>query len=64
MKSFKKFIVTEIAEPLFRRLGTGLGAYLVGLGVAREDATVIVSGAVALAGIVMDLVWSHLERKR
>lgn len=54
---------TELVKPAVRRLGTGLGGYLVGLGVHENLATQIATGAVALALVGIDLWQSHRERK-
>lgn len=57
-------LTSEIIKPLSRRVGTAVGAFLVGLGVAQDVATVIAAGAAALVGVVVDLVRSHTERKK
>lgn len=54
---------TELVKPAVRRLGTGLGGYLVGLGVQENLSTQIATGAVALALVGIDLWQSHRERK-
>lgn len=59
---WKQLVLTEIARPLVRRLGTAAGAYLIATGVADDQATLIVNGIVALALLLVDLVNSHVER--
>ncbi|WP_195822671.1 hypothetical protein [Roseobacter sp. MH60115] len=50
-------------SPILRRAGTAFGAYLVGLGVNSDTTTTIVAGLTALAGVALDLILSHLNRK-
>lgn len=57
------FLGNEIILPLFRRAGTAFGAYLVGLGVAEDQATLIAAGVTATLGVALDLIVSHYNRK-
>jgi len=63
MRNLLNTLRRELAMPLLRRVGTALAAYLVGAGVASDDATAIVTGLIAVAGILMDLAFSYLDRK-
>lgn len=57
------FVYREILFPLIRRAGTAVGIFLVAKGVDENTATQIATGVVAVAGVVFDLIGSHLERK-
>ncbi|MGK7663610.1 hypothetical protein ACSQ8I_21245 [Marinovum sp. E06] len=59
----KTTFLTDIADPLLRRMGTAISAALVGYGVAHETSSVIATGTVALCGVAFDLLLSHLNRK-
>lgn len=62
-KTISKIILTELAGPAVRRVGTAFGAYLVGVGIHTDTATQIAAGTVALLGVALDLLTSHLNRK-
>lgn len=58
-------ILTELLFPLLTRGGTALTAYLVGSGVATQTlAEQAVAGLIALFLIGLDLIGSHILRKR
>jgi len=59
-----KFLLIEIAKPIIRRAGTAMGATLVGMGVAQEQAIQIETAAISLLLVLADLILSHLERKK
>jgi len=53
----------EIFEPIIRRLGTASATYLVTVGVHADVANDVKLGIIAVAGITVDLMFSHLARK-
>ncbi len=57
-----KFLLAEIAKPIIRRAGTAMGATLVGMGVAENQAIQIETAAISLLLVLADLILSHLER--
>jgi len=59
-----KFLLAEIAKPIIRRAGTAMGATLVGMGVAQEQAIQIETAAISLLLVLADLILSHLERTK
>jgi len=59
-----KFLLIEIAKPIIRRAGTAMGATLVGMGVAQEQAIQIETAAISLLLVLADLSLSHLERTK
>lgn len=59
-----KFMLAEIAKPIIRRAGTAMGATLVGMGVAQEQAIQIETAAISLLLVLADLILSHLERSK
>lgn len=64
MKGLLKIVLGEVIDPITRRLGTALAAYLVALGVQAQTVDAIVLGLTALAGVGVDLLLSHFERTR
>lgn len=59
-----KFLLAEIAKPIIRRAGTAMGAALVGMGVAENQAIQIETAAISLLLVLADLILSHLERAK
>jgi len=59
-----KFLTSDIFQPLFRRIGTVVGAALVAYGVTSEIATLIESGLVAALGVAFDLTLSNVSRRK
>jgi len=59
-----KFLLAEIAKPIIRRAGTAMGATLVGMGVAENQAIQIETAAISLLLVLADLILSHLERTK
>jgi hypothetical protein len=59
-----KFLLAEIAKPIIRRAGTAMGATLVGMGVAQDQAIQIETAAISLLLVLADLILSHLERTK
>ncbi|MDB4437888.1 hypothetical protein N9144_01760 [Flavobacteriaceae bacterium] len=57
-------MLAEIAKPIIRRAGTAMGATLVGMGVAQEQAIQIETAAISLLLVLADLILSHLERAK
>jgi hypothetical protein len=62
MKNLQTFLLTELAAPLTRRLGTALGAYLVAQGIGSDPAEQIVTGVLAAIAVGIDLAMSYLNR--
>lgn len=58
-----RFLITDLVRPISRRGGTAFGAYLIGIGVQTDTTTQIVAGLTALLGVVLDLVFSRINRK-
>jgi hypothetical protein len=56
-------LLAEIVKPIIRRAGTAMGATLVGMGVASEQALEIETAAISLLLVLADLILSSLERK-
>jgi hypothetical protein len=65
--SIKNVIMSELLRPFARRLGTMLGAsiatYLASQGTDPEVIKALQAGLVALFGVSVDLLNSHLDRK-
>ena len=59
-----KSLLVEIAKPIIRRAGTAMGATLVGIGVAQDQAIQIETAAISLLLVLADLILSHLERTK
>lgn len=55
-------IVHQLLNPLFRRAGTALTAYLVGAGVVQSDAQAVGLGVAAFAAILLELGLSKKAR--
>lgn len=60
----KSWILAELIRPMVRRLGTGLGAFLAGAGVAAEPIQQIQLGVAAAAAVGIELLLSNRERKK
>lgn len=56
-------VVQNLIKPAVRRIGTMLGATLVGLGMASETAMQIEDAAIAALLFAADLVLSYRERR-
>lgn len=52
----------NLIKPVLRRTGTALTAYLVGAGVATQQAEIIALGAVASGTLVIELALSYRDR--
>lgn len=57
------WLMSEVLKPISRRLGTAAGAYMIAQGVDASTAETIVAGGIALVGLLVDLGFSHYERK-
>jgi hypothetical protein len=57
-------LVDKVAAPLGSRLGTALGSWLVGSGIASAEAEKIAAGVAALALVIADLFIDNLRVKR
>lgn len=55
MVQMMEYLIYEIMGPVARRLGTAVGTFLGGYGVAEGDVNAVVGGVVALVGIGVDL---------
>jgi hypothetical protein len=56
-------VVQNLIKPAVRRIGTMLGATLVGLGMATDTAMQIENAAIAALLFAADLVHSYRERR-
>lgn len=52
-------IKETILQPLVRRLGTFVGAYLIGVGVHNDSVNTIVAGMTAAVLVGVDLIMSN-----
>jgi hypothetical protein len=59
-----EFVLSELAKPIFRRLGTVLGTALLSMGYAAEQTVAVETAVTSLGLIFIDLVLSHKERKK
>lgn len=59
-----EFIVSELAKPIIRRLGTVLGTALLSMGYAAEQTVAVETAVTSLGLIFIDLVLSNKERKK
>ena len=57
------FVVHELLNPLIRRAGTAVSAYLLGTGAAQSDAESVGLGVAAFAAILLELGLSKKSRK-
>lgn len=57
-------LVKELAKPLLRRLGSMLAGALVSVGFATEEAVAFETALLALTMLGIDLVLSHMDRKK
>lgn len=62
--SMIEFMLTELAKPIIRRLGTAMGAGLLSMGYAAEQSVALETAVTSVALILVDLVLSHKERKK
>lgn len=56
-------LLAELLRPVYQRVGTLVGSTLAGAGVAHDDVSVIAAGAVALAGVAVDLAFIYLKKR-
>lgn len=61
---WKFFIRKNLLEPLVRRAGTMLAAFLVAKGIDAPTIDLIVNGVAAAAAVSFDLGLSYLDRKK
>lgn len=59
----KKALIKEIAYPLARRLGTAVGAFLIGYGADAELVNQFVISSTALGLVLVDLALSWVARR-
>lgn len=62
--SIMETLVKELAKPLLRRLGSMLAGALVSVGFATEEAVAFETALLALTMLGIDLVLSHMDRKK
>lgn len=55
-------IITNIAEPISRRVGTFASGALTAMGATSEQVDVIVLGLLALVGLLFDLIVVKVRR--
>lgn len=58
-----KSLITKISQPIVTRLGTGIGAFLAGQGVAAEKIAQVEAAFAVLALLAVDLTTRHLYNK-
>ena len=59
-----EFILSELAKPILRRVGTVLGTALLSMGYAAEQTVAVETAVTSLGLIIIDLVLSNKERKK
>jgi hypothetical protein len=59
-----EFVLSELAKPILRRLGTVMGTALLSMGYAAEQTVAVETAVTSLGLILIDLVLSHKERKK
>lgn len=59
-----EFILSELAKPILRRVGTVLGTALLSMGYAAEQTVAVETAVTSLGLILIDLVLSSKERKK
>ena len=59
-----EFVLSELAKPILRRLGTVLGTALLSMGYAAEQTVAVETAVTSLGLILIDLVLSSKERKK
>jgi hypothetical protein len=58
------FFINELSKPIIRRISGYVGVSLATLGVAAGDVAIITNAIPVLAGIAIDLILSHNNRKK
>lgn len=59
-----QFVLKELAKPLLRRLGSMIAGSLVSIGIATEQAVAFETALIAVGMLSVDLVLSHMDRKK
>ena len=62
--SMMEFMLSQLAKPVLRRLGTAMGASLLTFGYTQESAVNFETAFTSLALILVDLVLSYKDRKK
>lgn len=62
--SIMEFLLTQLAKPIIRRLGTMMSASLLTFGYTQEAAVNLETAVTSLGLILVDLVMSYKERKK
>lgn len=62
--SIMEFLLSELAKPILRRVGTVLGTALLSMGYAAEQTVAVETAVTSLGLILIDLVLSNKERKK
>lgn len=64
LKMLLPSMVTEIVKPTIRRAGSVIAGALMALGMVGDDATLVGNASVAAALFGLDLLQSHLNRRK
>jgi hypothetical protein len=59
-----EFILSQLAKPILRRLGTAIGTSLLTFGYTQEAAVELETAFTSLALILVDLFLSYKDRKK
>lgn len=59
-----EMLVKELAKPLLRRVGSMIAGSLVSIGFATEQAVAFETALIATLMLTVDLVLSHMDRKK
>lgn len=62
--SIMEMLVKELAKPLLRRVGSMIAGSLVSIGFATEQAVAFETALIATLMLSVDLVLSHMDRKK
>lgn len=59
-----EFVLSQLAKPILRRLGTAIGASLLTFGYTQEAAVNLETAVTGLGLVLIDLVLSYKDRKK
>jgi hypothetical protein len=57
-----RFVATELAKPIIRRMGSMIAGGLIGAGIIEDQAVQVEQLLTALLLLTVDLVVSHMDR--
>lgn len=57
-----RFVATELAKPIIRRVGSMIAGGLIGVGIIEDQALQVEQLLTALLLLTIDLVVSHVDR--